>query len=115
MEAVGALTLVSGRVEEELMIRNEYLATENRILKSKLIKPVHYNDNEWIHLAKTEKEVGLKALKDISYIGKPETILKWFRKLVAKKFDGAYYRQSSGSGYDLAQLYQETSECHYRL
>ena len=35
MEAMEALALVSGRVEEELLVRNDYLAAENRILKSK--------------------------------------------------------------------------------
>ncbi len=36
MEAVEALALVGGHVDEELLVRNEYLAAENRILKSKL-------------------------------------------------------------------------------
>jgi hypothetical protein len=37
MEAVEALALVSGKVEQELLLRNEYLAAENEILKSKLV------------------------------------------------------------------------------
>ena len=36
MESVEALALVGGYVDEELLIRNEYLAAENEILKSKL-------------------------------------------------------------------------------
>ena len=96
MEAVEALAMVSGHVEEELLIRNEYLAAENQILKSKLKKPVRLNDNERIQLAKIGKRIGLKALKEISCIVKPETILKWFRELVAKKFDGSSYRKSHG-------------------
>jgi putative transposase len=84
MEAIEALALVGGQVEEELLIRNEYLALENQILKSKLKKPVRFNDNERIQLAKIGKRMGLKALKEISCIVKPETILKWFQKLVAK-------------------------------
>ena len=35
MEAVEALALVSGYVDEELLVKNKYLAVENRILKSK--------------------------------------------------------------------------------
>jgi putative transposase len=96
MEAVEALAIVSGHVEEELLIRNEYLAAENQILKSKLKRPVHFNDNERIKLSKIGKRLELKALKEISCIVKPETILKWFRKLVAKKFDGSSYRKSHG-------------------
>jgi putative transposase len=94
MEAIEALALVGGQVEEELLIRNEYLALENQILKPKLKKPVNFNDSERIQLAKIGKRIGLKALKEISCIVKPETILKWFQKLIAKKFDGSSYRKS---------------------
>ena len=76
MEAVEALALVGGHVNEELLIKNEYLAAENRILKSKIQKPVQFNDCERIQLARVGKQVGLKALKEISCIVKPETILK---------------------------------------
>ena len=47
-------------------------------------------------LSKIGKRLGLKALKEISCIVKPETIMEWFRKLVAKKFDGSPYRKSHG-------------------
>lgn len=96
MEAIEALALVSGHVDEELLIRNEYLATENRILKLKIQKPVQFKDSERIQLAKIGKRMGLKALKEISCIVKPETILKWFSKLVANKFDGSSFRKTSG-------------------
>ena len=74
MEVVEALALVSGKVEEELLLRNEYLAVENEILKSKLKKPPRFNDHERIRLAKIGRKIGLKALKEISCIVKPETI-----------------------------------------
>ena len=96
MKAVEALALVGGHVDEELLVRNEYLAMENRILKSKLKKPVQFNNGERIQLAKIGKRIGIQALKEISCIVKPETILKWFRKLVAKKFDGSSYRKKFG-------------------
>ena len=113
MEAVEALALVSGHVEEELLIRNEYLATENQILKSKLKKPVCFNDSERIQLAKIGKRMGLKALKEISCIVKPETILKWFQKLIAKKFDGTAYRKTHGRppiGIELEKLIVQFAE-----
>ena len=59
MEAVEALALAGGHVNEELPIKNEYLATENRILKSKLKKPVQFNNGERIQLAKIGKRIGL--------------------------------------------------------
>ena len=36
MKTVEALALVSGRVDEELLLRNEYLAAEDDVLKSKI-------------------------------------------------------------------------------
>lgn len=96
MEAVEALAMIGGHVEEELLIRNEYLAMENQILKSKPKKPVSFNDNERIKLSKIGKRLGLKALKEISCIVKPETIMEWFRRLVAKKFDGSKNGKTHG-------------------
>ncbi len=96
MEAVEALALVGGHVEEELLIRNEYLAAENKILRSKIEKAISFNDAERTLLAKIGKRLGLKALKDIACIVKPETIMKWYRKLVAKKFDGSINRKNIG-------------------
>jgi hypothetical protein len=51
MEAVEALALVSGKMEQELLLRNEYLAVENEILKFKLAKPPRFNDHERVRLA----------------------------------------------------------------
>ena len=42
------------------------------------------------------ERLGLKALKDVAAIVKPEPILSWYRKLVAKKFDGSAERGKSG-------------------
>ena len=38
MKPVEALTLIAGHVSEEILLRNEYLAAENEILRSKLGK-----------------------------------------------------------------------------
>jgi len=46
METMEALALVSGRVEQEWLVRNEYLAAENRILKSNFKKPVRFYNSE---------------------------------------------------------------------
>ena len=45
MEAIEALALISGHVEEEFLIRNEYLAAENEILKSKLKGAIKLNND----------------------------------------------------------------------
>lgn len=96
METVEALALVGGHVEEELLVRNEYLAAENKILRSKIEKTIRFNNEERILLAQIGNRIGIKALKDICNIVSPETIMKWFRKLVAKKFDGSVNRKKVG-------------------
>ena len=96
MEAVEALALVAGHVDEELLLRNEYLAAENEILRSKLSGRPRLANPERIRLAKLGKRLGLKALADVAAIVKPETILAWYRNLVAQKFDGSARRQKSG-------------------
>ncbi len=59
MESLEALVLISGKVEEEILIRNEYLAAENEILKSKLTGTVKFKEAERIRLAKIVKRMGL--------------------------------------------------------
>jgi hypothetical protein len=71
-----------------LLLRNEYLAAENESLLSKLSDRPELTDSERIRLVELGKRLGLKALKDVAGIVKPETILAWYRKLVAEKLDG---------------------------
>ncbi len=59
MESLEALALISGKVKEEILIRNEYLAAENEILKSKLKGVVKFKDAERVRLAKIGKRIGL--------------------------------------------------------
>ena len=65
MEMAEAVTLVSGRVDKEILLRNKCLAAENEILKSKIRKPLRFNDSERIRLAKIGKQIGLKAFREI--------------------------------------------------
>jgi len=85
--------LVGGHVEKEILLRNKYLAAENEFLKSKLNKPLQPNNYERIRLAKIGKRIGLKALREIACIVRPETTMEWFRRLVAKQFDGSMFRK----------------------
>jgi hypothetical protein len=96
MESSEVLAIVGGHVEEEILFRNEYLAAENEILKSKFDKRLRFTDEERVCLAKIGKRLGRKALADVGSIVKPDTVLKWFRELVAKRFDGSKKRRSPG-------------------
>lgn len=90
------LANVTGSVDEELRLRNEYLVTENRILRSKIEGQLRLKDEERRQLATIGKKLGRKALEAIATIVKPDTILRWHAKLVARKFDGSSYHRTPG-------------------
>jgi putative transposase len=76
MKAAEALALVGGHVDEELLKRNEYLAAENEILRSKIPGRIRLTDAERISLATLGHELGREALEGVVAIVKPETILE---------------------------------------
>jgi putative transposase len=90
------LAFVSGLVNQELLLRNEYLAAENRILRAHLPRRLRLSDAERSTLAEIAKRLGRKALKDIARVAKPDTLLAWYRRLVAQKFDGSRHRAYPG-------------------
>ena len=96
MEWKTLLAYITGTVDQELLLRNEYLVAENHILRKQIIGRVQLNDGERKTLARLGQQLGKKALKSIATICKPETILAWNRKLIAKKFDGSQYRRYPG-------------------
>jgi transposase InsO family protein len=90
------LAYITGSVDQELLLQNEYLVTENRILKSQIKGRLRLTDPERISLAEIGQRLGRKALEEVAQIVRPETILGWHRKLIAKKFDGSKSRSSVG-------------------
>src|SRR3989442_14493417 len=90
------LACITGSVEEQLLLRNEYVVEENRILRKQIEGRVQLTDAERQTLAEIGKKLGKQALAEVATIVKPDTILAWHRKLVALKFDGSQQRQSPG-------------------
>ena len=69
------LAYVTGSVDEELLARNEYLVTENRILRGQIKGRIRLTDPERISLASAAKRLGRKALEEVAQSVRPETIL----------------------------------------
>ena len=90
------LAFVTGRINHELLLRNEYLAAENRILRAHLPARLRLSDPEKSTLAEIGRRVGRKVLADIACVARPDTILAWYRKLIARKFDGSKHRRYPG-------------------
>ena len=87
---------ITGPVDQELLLRNEYLAAENRILRARIRGRLLLTDPERATLACIGKRLGRKALEGLSAIVRPDTILAWHRMLIAKKFDGSAQRKKPG-------------------
>jgi hypothetical protein len=92
------LAWVSGKVDEQLRLKVEYLAAENRILRDQIEGRPRLTDGQRITLATIGKKLGREAPEAVACIVAPETILRWHRELVAKKFDGTDFRKAKAVG-----------------
>jgi putative transposase len=92
MEWARILAYITGTVDQELLLRNEYLAAENRILKVQLQGRLRLSDAERMTLGEIGHRLGLKALGEVATAPLPDTILGWYRRLVTRKFDGSRRR-----------------------
>ena len=96
MDWVRMLAYISGTVDQELLLRNEYLAAENRILKAQIKNRLVLTDAERVTLAEIAHRLGRKALEDMANIVKPDILMGWYRRLVARKFVGSKSRRYPG-------------------
>jgi putative transposase len=90
------LAYVTGLVNQELLLQNEYLAAENRILKAHSPRHLRLSDGERSTLAEIGKRLGRKGLQQVARLARPDTILGWYRQLVAEQLDGSQHRRSPG-------------------
>jgi len=66
------LAYVTGTVVQELLLRNEYLAAENRILRGQIKDRLLLSEGEKATLAEIAHRLGRKALADVAATAKPE-------------------------------------------
>jgi hypothetical protein len=105
---------VTGLANQQLLLQNEYLTAENRILPGHLPKRLRLTDPERSTLSEIGKRLGRKALEQVTCIAKPATILAWYRSLVAQKFDGLQAPPLSGPARSISRLARNASyaRCH---
>ena len=71
----------------------DYLMEENRVLRQQLNgRRLRLTDDQRRRLAVRAKVLGRKVLGKVAGIVTPDTILRWYRRLVAKKYDGSRKR-----------------------
>ncbi len=89
--------ILAGWVNRQQQFVIEYLLTENQVLREKLGKKrILLNDDQRRRLAAKGRILGRKLLEEVGTLFTPDTILRWHRQLVAKKWDHSAKRKSVG-------------------
>jgi transposase InsO family protein len=88
------LLLFSGWVNRNQQAVIEYLLEENRVLRAvNVSRRLRLTDDQRRRLAVKGKVLGRRQLAAVAGIVTPDTILRWYRRLVAKKYDGSKTRR----------------------
>jgi len=88
------LILFAGWVSRHQRETIEYLQEENRALRKQLGGERHrFTDAQRRRLARRAKSIGRRRLREISTVVTPDTLLRWYRELVAQKYDGSAKRR----------------------
>ena len=87
------VVIASGWVNRRQQLAIEYLLEENRVLREQLgSRRLRLTDAQRRRLAVRGKALGRKALDELAGLVTPATILRWYRTLVARKYDGSKSR-----------------------
>ena len=82
--------MVAGWLQREQGEVIVYLKEENKVLREQLGgAQIKFTDSQRRRLARRGKLVGRRGLVALGCIVTPDTILRWYRQLVAAKYDGS--------------------------
>ena len=91
------VVMVAGwfRQSEQLLLA--YLREENRVLREQRAaapRRVRFTDEQRRRLAVRAQPLGAVVLRELGTLVTPEILLRWYRQLVATKYDGSRNRAS---------------------
>jgi len=87
------IAMVAGWIQRHQQQVITYLQEENRVLKAHLGgRQLHLTDTERRRLAALAHPLGRACLKAMATIATPDTLLRWYSRLIARKFDGSKKR-----------------------
>src|ERR1019366_5509171 len=73
------------------------LQAENRVLRERLgTRRLRFTDAERRLVAEKAEGLARTMLAELATLATPETILRWYRRLIAAKYDGSQTRRSPG-------------------
>ena len=89
------ISILAGWVNRGQQDLIAYLQEENRVLREQLGgRRLLFTDVQRRRLAAKAKKIGRKGLFEISTLVTPDTLLRWYRRLIAKKYDGSQARRA---------------------
>ena len=83
----------AGSLSRQQLAVVEYLVEDNRVLREQLSgRRLNLTDAQRRRLAIKGEAIGTKRLGVFANIVTPDTILRWYRQLAARKYDGSQRR-----------------------
>src|SRR6266446_1640985 len=91
------IAMVAGWLQRHQQQVISYLLEENHVLKAHLGgRRLRLTDTERRRLAALAHPLGRKRLQEVATLATPETLLRWYQRLIAQQFDGSPQRQPLG-------------------
>ena len=85
------VTYLAYRIDQELWKAIEYLKEQVRVLKEQQEKDkrILLDNHQRMRLAAKAKQLTREFLEQTTVLFTPETVLGWYRRLIAQKYDGS--------------------------
>jgi putative transposase len=96
------LAVLAGWLDQRQQDSVAYLIEENRILRGHVRGRLRLTDEERRRLARHGHRLGRRRLRDVATIATPDTILRWHRQLIARKW--TYEKRRGGRPGVLAEI-----------
>ena len=93
------VTYLAYCIDKELYKAIDYLREQVRVLveqQEKQNKRILLTNSQRMRVAAKAKRLSRRMLEQCTVLFTPDTILGWFRKLIAEKYDGSQHRTSPG-------------------
>ena len=91
------IAMVAGWIQDHQQRVITYLREENRVFKAQLGgRRLRLTETERRRLATLAHPLGRQRLKEVATLATPETLLRWYHRLMAQKFDGSWHRRPPG-------------------
>jgi len=92
------LTCLAYCLDQELWKAIEYLKEQIRVLKEQQEKDkrILLDNHQRMRLAAKARQLTRELLEQTTILFTPETVLQWYRRLIAEKYDGSKNRRTPG-------------------